>query len=632
MSIGAAHGPDHAHEGSLLWTLEEIGRLVSHERQRLRNAHQHRPPDSAAVRDRRLLGLPARARSRQPGARRDHRPAAGERRPRAHAAHRRPGRPRRRAGAAAVRRRRRRRIRASSTFPRPARIRTARSSACRSSIAGCCRACSSCRRSSARTFGADDVRLLVMAGDAAGADRQRGADARAVRRAGAPAARRRWRRTCGGAGTPRRPACSASSIRCCGASSTTTRSRCCSRSRSTSSRSARRSSRCTAASTTPTAGMQEYLQLDAHLGRAPRRRAVGAAGRVLLRRVRPPRVAADLLRRPRHPRRRSHQERVGSRHSARRRRALLRPGLLPAAARSRRLAARGLHRRRSPPRCRCGRRSASGVPVTVVDRDAHRHDRRARLAAVGRPQHAAAARFERRGQPARRPRADGAALRRRRARPHPPGAAARRRRRARARRALGIAPGVLHLNEGHSAFAPLELVRQRMVDRRHRRLGSAAPRRRAGRLHDAHAGAGRPRSLHAGAGRRAPRAAARVARPRSRPLHGPRPRQPARQRRELLHDGAGAQVLPPRQRRLVAARPGVARDVDAALSRAHARSACRSATSPTACTSRPGWRRRCARSTTAISARTGRRAPATPRSGTRSTTSTTASCGRRTRR
>ena len=28
--------------------------------------------------------------------------------------------------------------------------------------------------------------------------------------------------------------------------------------------------------------------------------------------------------------------------------------------------------------------------------------------------------------------------------------------------ALGIAPGVLHLNEGHSAFAALELVRQRM--------------------------------------------------------------------------------------------------------------------------------------------------------------------------
>ena len=33
----------------------------------------------------------------------------------------------------------------------------------------------------------------------------------------------------------------------------------------------------------------------------------------------------------------------------------------------------------------------------------------------------------------------------------------------RALAALGIAPGVLHLNEGHSAFAPLRLVRQRMV-------------------------------------------------------------------------------------------------------------------------------------------------------------------------
>ena len=28
--------------------------------------------------------------------------------------------------------------------------------------------------------------------------------------------------------------------------------------------------------------------------------------------------------------------------------------------------------------------------------------------------------------------------------------------------AMGIAPGVLHLNEGHSAFAALEMVRQRM--------------------------------------------------------------------------------------------------------------------------------------------------------------------------
>src|SRR5213075_2617742 len=33
----------------------------------------------------------------------------------------------------------------------------------------------------------------------------------------------------------------------------------------------------------------------------------------------------------------------------------------------------------------------------------------------------------------------------------------------RALAAMGIAPGVLHLNEGHSAFAALELVRQRMT-------------------------------------------------------------------------------------------------------------------------------------------------------------------------
>ena len=127
------------------------------ERQPRRDPGQHRPPDSAAVRDRRLLGLPAGARSRQPGAGGDRRPAAGERRPRPHA----PGeglaglvaeqvRPEFVAEAT--------RIRASSTFPRPARIRIARSSACRSSTAACCRACSSSRpsrraRSTPRTCG-----------------------------------------------------------------------------------------------------------------------------------------------------------------------------------------------------------------------------------------------------------------------------------------------------------------------------------------------------------------------------------------------------------------------------------------------------------------------------------------------
>ena len=88
-----------------------------------------------------------------------------------------------------------------------------------------------------------------------------------------------------------------------------------------------------------------------------------------------------------------------------------------------------------PPAADAAGDGSDGAPVIDRDRDAHRHDRRPRLAAGGRPQHAAAARLERRRQPARGSRADGAALRRRRARPHPPGAAARRRRRAGARRA-----------------------------------------------------------------------------------------------------------------------------------------------------------------------------------------------------
>ena len=63
------------------------------QRQRLGDAEQHRPSDSAALRDRRLLGLPARTGSDEPRARGDDRPAPRERRPRAHAAQRRPRRP-----------------------------------------------------------------------------------------------------------------------------------------------------------------------------------------------------------------------------------------------------------------------------------------------------------------------------------------------------------------------------------------------------------------------------------------------------------------------------------------------------------------------------------------------------------
>src|SRR5688572_32236759 len=52
------------------------------ERQRLRDADQHRAPDPAAVRNRRLLGLPAGARSGKSRAGRHDWPPARERRPR----------------------------------------------------------------------------------------------------------------------------------------------------------------------------------------------------------------------------------------------------------------------------------------------------------------------------------------------------------------------------------------------------------------------------------------------------------------------------------------------------------------------------------------------------------------------
>ena len=87
------------HEGSLLWTLEEIGRLVSHSgspAETLTNIvhliQQRFDTDVCSV----YLLEPDRA---EPGAGRDDRPAARERRPRPHAADRRAGRPGRRADA-----------------------------------------------------------------------------------------------------------------------------------------------------------------------------------------------------------------------------------------------------------------------------------------------------------------------------------------------------------------------------------------------------------------------------------------------------------------------------------------------------------------------------------------------------
>ena len=71
----------------------------------------------------------------------------------------------------------------------------------------------------------------------------------------------------------------------------------------------------------------------------------------------------------------------------------------------------------------------------------------------------------------------------------------------RALQALGIDPSVVHLNEGHAAFASLELARAELAAGRVAR-GRAGRGPRAHRLHHAHAGAGGQRHLRARAGRR----------------------------------------------------------------------------------------------------------------------------------
>ena len=73
-------------EGSLIWTLEEIGRLVSQSGKPAETLSQHRGADPTAVRDRRLLGLSARARPNESGLGGDGRSAAREHRPGADAA------------------------------------------------------------------------------------------------------------------------------------------------------------------------------------------------------------------------------------------------------------------------------------------------------------------------------------------------------------------------------------------------------------------------------------------------------------------------------------------------------------------------------------------------------------------
>ena len=109
----------------------------------------------------------------------------------------------------------------------------------------------------------------------------------------------------------------------------------------------------------------------------------------------------------------------------------------------------------------------------------------------------------------------------------------------RALRALGITPGVYHLNEGHSAFAPLEVIRERMQDDGLSFERGAADGGQPDGLHHPHAGAGRARSFHRRHGRRASRAASRRAGNPHEQLMGLGRVDPHNHQETVLHDGAG---------------------------------------------------------------------------------------------
>ena len=330
-----------------------------------------------------------------------------------------------------------------------------------------------------RAFSEDDVRMLVTAGAQVGPIVSEARALGQIRRADAPAAAPAGAATCGGAGTTKQPASFASWIRrgwralraqSGGAAPAAFPS--------TSSKSGRRQLALHSRINYAYRRMQEYLNAQPHLGRATCRRPVGAAGRLFLGGVRPARVDSDLFGRPWHPRRRSRQERVRPRHPARRRRPVLRPGLFRAAPGSRRLAARGLSRRRQPRAADSSRPSHDGAPVTIsIDTRTGTIAARVWKLAVGRSTLLLLDSNVEGNQPEDREltaRLYGGDDRVRIRQELLLGVGG-----VRALAALGISPGVVHLNEGHSAFAALELVRQRMAGGRHRRVtkrcGGVAP-------------------------------------------------------------------------------------------------------------------------------------------------------------
>ena len=317
-------------------------------------------------------------------------------------------------------------------------------------------------------------------------------------------------------------------------------------------------------------------------------------------------------------------------HSAGRHRLVLRPGIFPAAPgrngwQQEEYIQTDVNQLPMEPAI-----GTNGEPVTVQIETRSGIDSRQGVAREGGPLRSAAARFQRRRQCSGRSRTDFAPVWRRRPRPHPPGIAAGRRRLPRAashgHHARRSAPERRAQRVRRARSDPQPHGRRRLELRRGRRRASRArwssPRTRRcppattafnADLIEEHLGPLRERARHL-----------------SRETDGAGPRESRQSARRVLHDGAGAEAFAARQCRFGAARRGVARHVDGPVSRASRKTRCRSATSPTACTCPPGWRRRCSAFTTAIWAPAGTSTAASRASGKASRTSTTASCGKRT--
>ena len=284
-----------------------------------------------------------------------------------------------------------------------------------------------------------------------------------------------------------------------------------------------------------------HVQRRGPLVPAPPREGARGPDRLLLRRVRPARVPRHLLRRPRRPRRRPHEDGLGHGAAADRRRADVPQGLLPPDHRRGRAPGARLPRLRArapadPARPRPARRAAHGQRPVARPRPV-----RGRLGRPGRPGARAAARHRRPRQRRLRPPDHPHPVRPRPRDAAPPGARPGRRRRPGAAgagpRPRGLAPqrGPLRV--------PARGARPRA------RGGGPVPRRRVRRgpaqqrVHDPHPGRRGQRAL-----RRRPRAPGRRSAPRRRRAaeHGRRPGgaapgpRPGRRERPLAvrHDRA----------------------------------------------------------------------------------------------